>query len=109
MCGMLFVMYGVIIAFSSVLANIEWSVIGLYEVPMVLFLFGFGMSMLLDSFYMCDMMLMLRTFVYRRDRRVQEVFCNVVLVCLQNYAISVVYSAWVFCNFSCFYKFDLIL
>ena len=58
---MLFVMYGNI--FSNALANVETSEIGLYEVPMLLFLFGFGMGIMLANFHMCGMMLVLRAVV----------------------------------------------
>ena len=42
MCGMLFVMYGSSV-FSSVCAITEGSEMGLYDVPMFMSLFGFGM------------------------------------------------------------------
>ena len=41
MCGILFVMYGSSV-FSSVLAITERSEMGLYDVPMFMSLFGFG-------------------------------------------------------------------
>ena len=41
MCGMLSVMYG-----KSVLASVDGREIGLYEVPMLLSLLGFGIGMM---------------------------------------------------------------
>ena len=47
MCGM---MYGSSV-FSSVFAITERSAIGLYDVPMCMSLFGFGIGMMFASFY----------------------------------------------------------
>ena len=49
-CGILFVMYGSSV-FSSVFAITERSEMGLYDVPMFIALFGFGIDMMLASFY----------------------------------------------------------
>ena len=46
MCEMLFVMYG-----SSVFAITERSGMGLYDVPMFMSLFGFGIGMMFASFH----------------------------------------------------------
>ena len=56
MCGMLFVMYGSSV-FSSVFAITERSEMGLYDVPMSMSLFGFGIGMMFDSFHVIGMML----------------------------------------------------
>ena len=50
MCGMLFVMYGSS-SFSSVFAITERSELGLYDVPMFMSLFGFGIGMIFASFH----------------------------------------------------------
>ena len=50
MCGMLFVMYGGSV-FSSVFAITERSEMGLYDVPMFMSLFGFGIGMMFASFH----------------------------------------------------------
>ena len=50
MCGMLSAMYAKSV-FFSVLARVNSREIGLYAVPMLLFLFGFGMGMMLASFH----------------------------------------------------------
>ena len=50
MCGMLFVMYGSSV-FSSVFAITERSEMGLYDVPMFMSLFGFGIGMMFASFH----------------------------------------------------------
>ena len=50
MCGMLFVMYGSSV-FSSVFAITEKSKMGLYDVPMFMSLFGFGIGMMFASFH----------------------------------------------------------
>ena len=50
LCGMLFVMYGSSV-FSSVFAITERSEMGLYDVPMFMTLFGFGIGMMFDSFH----------------------------------------------------------
>ena len=50
MCGMLFVMYGSSV-FSSVFAITERSEMGLYDVPMFISLFGFGIGMMFASFH----------------------------------------------------------
>ena len=50
MCGMLFVMYGSSV-FSCVFAITERSEMGLYDVPIFISLFGFGIGMMLASFY----------------------------------------------------------
>ena len=55
---MLFVMYGSMF-FSIVLDNLEKSEFGLYDVPMLLSLPGFGMGKMLASCHMCGMMLIL--------------------------------------------------
>ena len=46
MCGMLFVMYGSSV-FSSVFAITERSEMGVYDVPMFMSLYGFGIGMIL--------------------------------------------------------------
>ena len=46
MCGMLFVMYGSSV-FSSVFAITEKSEMGLYDVPMFMSFFGFGIGMMI--------------------------------------------------------------
>ena len=48
MCGMLFVMYGSSV-FSIGFAITERSEMGLYDVPMFMFLFGFGIGMMFAS------------------------------------------------------------
>ena len=50
MCGMLSVMNGKSV-FSNVLANVDIREIGLYEVPMFLSLFSFGIGMMLASLH----------------------------------------------------------
>ena len=50
MCGMLFVMYGSSV-FSSIFAITERSEMGLYNVPMFMSLFGFGIGMMFASFH----------------------------------------------------------
>ena len=50
MCGMLFVMYGSSV-FSSVLAITDRSDMGLYDVPIFISLFGFGIGMMFASFH----------------------------------------------------------
>ena len=50
LCGMLFVMYESSI-FSSVFAIAERNEMGLYDVPMFMFLFGFGNGMMFASFH----------------------------------------------------------
>ena len=50
MCGMLSVMYGSSV-FSSVLASTERCEMGLYDMPMFLSLFGFGIGMMFASFH----------------------------------------------------------
>ena len=57
MCGM-FVMYGSTV-FSSVLAYMERSQMGLNEIPRFFFLLAFGMGMMSASFHMCIMTLVL--------------------------------------------------
>ena len=57
MCGMLFVMYGSSV-FSSILAITEKGEMGLYDVPMFMCLFGFGIGMMFVSFHVCGMMLL---------------------------------------------------
>ena len=52
---MLFVMHGSTV-FSGILANVERSEMGLYEVSRLLFLYGFGMRVTSTS--ICDMTLM---------------------------------------------------
>ena len=49
-CGMLFVMYGSSV-FSIVFAITERSEMGLYDVPMFMSLFGFGIGMMFASFH----------------------------------------------------------
>ena len=51
-------MYGSMV-FSRVLAIVEKSEMGLYEVPKLLFLVCFGMGMMLASFNICGVMLVL--------------------------------------------------
>ena len=50
MCGMLFVMYGSSV-FSSVFSITDRSEIGLYDMPMFMSLFGFGIGMMFASFH----------------------------------------------------------
>ena len=50
MCGMLIVMYGTSV-FSSVFAITERSEMVLYDVPMFISLFGFGIGMVFSSFH----------------------------------------------------------
>ena len=50
MCGMLFVMYGSSV-FSSVFAITERREMVLYDVPMFMSLFGFGIGMIFTSFH----------------------------------------------------------
>ena len=50
MCGMLFVMYGSSV-FYSIFAITERSEMGLYDVPMFMSLFGFGIGMMFASFH----------------------------------------------------------
>ena len=50
MCGMLFVIYGSSV-FSSVFGINERSEMGLYDVPMFISLFGFGIGMMFASFH----------------------------------------------------------
>ena len=50
MCGMLFVMYGSIV-FTSVFAITERTEMGLYDVPMLMSLLGFGIGMMFASFH----------------------------------------------------------
>ena len=50
MCGMWFVMYGSSV-FFSVFAITERSEMGLYNVPMFMSLFGFGIGMMFASFH----------------------------------------------------------
>ena len=51
MCEMVFVMYGSSSVFSSVFAITERSEMGLYDVPLFMSLFGFGIGMMFDSFH----------------------------------------------------------
>ena len=53
MCGMLFVMYGSSV-FSSVFAITGRSEMGLYDMPMYMSLFGFGISMIFTRFHVRD-------------------------------------------------------
>ena len=46
--------------FSSVFAITERREMGLYEVPLSMYLFGFGMGTMLANFHMCGIMLVLR-------------------------------------------------
>ena len=48
LCGMLFVMYGSSV-FSGVLVITERSEMGLYDVPMLMSLFGIGIGMMFAS------------------------------------------------------------
>ena len=50
MCGMLFVVYGSSV-YSSVFAITERSEMGLYDVPMFMSLFGFGIGLMFASFH----------------------------------------------------------
>ena len=50
MCGMMFVMYGSSV-FSGVFAITERSEMCLYDVPMFMSLFGFGIGMMFASFH----------------------------------------------------------
>ena len=50
LCGMLFVMYGSRV-FYRVFAITERSEMGLYDVPMFMSLFGFGIGMMFSSFH----------------------------------------------------------
>ena len=56
-------MYGRII-FSSVLAIGERRAMGLYEVPIALSLFGFGMGMIFACFQMFGIVLVLSAMLY---------------------------------------------
>ena len=49
-CGMLFVMYGSSV-FSSIFAITARSEMGLYDVPVFMSLFGFGIGMIFPSFH----------------------------------------------------------
>ena len=51
MCGMLFVMYGSNV-FSSVFAITERSEMGMYDVPMFMSLFGYGIGIMFASFHL---------------------------------------------------------
>ena len=51
----------------SVLANVERTKMGMYEVPK-LFLFGFGMGVVLASFHMCRIILVLKKMCSRGPR-----------------------------------------
>ena len=70
-CGMLFVMYGSSV-FSSVFAITERSEMGLYDVPMFMSLFGFGIGMMFTSFHVWGMMLLFCDMLYMW---VQAVLC----------------------------------
>ena len=50
LCGMLFVMYGSSV-FSSVFVITERNEMGLYDVPIFMSLFGFGIGMMFASFH----------------------------------------------------------
>ena len=50
MCGIMFVMYGSSV-FCSVFAITERSEMGLYDVHMFMYLFGFGIGMMFASFH----------------------------------------------------------
>ena len=52
---------------SNVFANTERRDMGLYEVPLLVPLFGFGMGTMLANFHMCGIMLVLRA-VFRHAR-----------------------------------------
>ena len=63
MYGMLFVMCGSMV-FSTIFVNVRTSEVNFYEVLRLLFLFGFGMDMMLAIFYMCDMIVVLGASEY---------------------------------------------
>ena len=62
MCGMLFVVYGSSV-FSSIFIT-ERSEMGLYDVPMFMSLFGFGIRMMFASFHVSEMMLLFSDVLY---------------------------------------------
>ena len=55
--------YAKIYQINTVLANVERSEMDLYEVFILLILFGFGMGTMLESFHVWGIMLMLRASV----------------------------------------------
>ena len=63
MCEMLPVMYGSSV-FSSVFAITERSEMGLYDVPMFMSLFGFGIGIMFASFHVCGMILSFSDVLY---------------------------------------------
>ena len=62
MCRMFSVMHGKSV-FSSVFASVDSREISLYEVPMLLSLYGFGIGMMLTSFHTRGMMFVLSVSV----------------------------------------------
>ena len=79
-CGMLFVMYGSSV-FSSVFAITERSEMGLYDVPMFMSLFGFGIGMMFASFHVWWMMLLFSDILYMLVRYASPC-CIMCLRCL---------------------------
>ena len=63
MFGMFCVIYGRI-TFSSVFAITDRRDIGLYNVPMLMFLLGLGTGMMLANFHTCSILLSLSSAVY---------------------------------------------
>ena len=53
--------------FSSVFAITERRDMGLYDLPLSMYLFGFGMGTMLANFHMCGIMLMLRVVFNMRN------------------------------------------
>ena len=64
-CGMLGVVYGEVWSSLFVFDNVERCGMPIYGVPMLLFLLGYGMGMVLANFQMYSMMLVLRASVCR--------------------------------------------
>ena len=63
MCGMLFVMYGSSV-FVSVFAITERGEMGLYDVPMLMSLFGFGIGMMFAGYHVLGMLLLFSDVLY---------------------------------------------
>ena len=74
MCGMLFVMYGSSV-FSSVFAITERSEMGLYDVPMFMSLYGFGIGRMFASFHVRGMMLLFSDVLYVRYASLSGPLC----------------------------------
>ena len=62
--GIVLYAFAIVLSMFLLHANIERNEMGLNEVSKLLFLLGFEMGMILDSFHMCGMMLVLKTNVY---------------------------------------------